>query len=541
MAEQLEDSVHPDFVDHVLSKHPAGRSRSTGETLGAHLVLHGNQAAAIKSKSRFMVCSGGWRGGKSFVGALALYLDSLWRAQVRKVTDDLYGVVADSYLLGQEEMRHLDRLLVEGGVVHNFHTPVNQSWRITFPHKAAEFVSLTAGDAAKIASRPYRALVGAEAAQMSEEAYTNMVGRVSETRGWCKWTGTFENEYKGYWFRQKCIDWANPDQMGEWISLPSWENLAVYPGGREDSEILARELTMPPDTFSEKYAGIPVKRSDLVLKQAERSIHVKSRFPMRGTSFDPEVPVFLFSDPGTAHAYSVLAVQAVEGKNPHEDPDPENRTAMKLHYLLAPKRRRAQTLWVIDAVYRWGRTAVEIMDECAARPWAANVSQAVMDFAARQRRAEGEPIIEQWQRGWKARTGHPLYVHAEQVPLLAGYDIHRRALLNAWPEEAAARRWNHDKRLTRVTDPYGPRLMFDPVAAAPFFGGVVDGRSYLGEYNLHRERHDSKGTVVADEPIDTDNDGIKALNYGCYFYFGSAGDRQLMSGIESMPYEMSVG
>jgi len=163
-----------------------------------------------------------------------------------------------------------------------------------------------------------------------------------------------------------------------------------------------------------------------------------------------------------------------------------------------------------------------------------------MDVAARQRRAEGPPIIEQWAKGWRHHTGNPMHVIANQVPLAAGYDIHMRALLNAWPEQEANQRFNRDGQIRQIVDPYGPRLMFDPRAAAPLFGGQVDGVQYAGEYNQHRQKKNREGAIVSDDYIDMDNDGIKALNYGLYWKFGAAGDKNSTTRLGAAPWEVNV-
>lgn len=542
-AERLIDWPPAGFIQHVLSKHPAPVREwvdpETGEFKREALWergirLQGHQARCIEGAERFIQAAGGIRGGKSFIGALRIYVDYMWRRAHRGIRTDLWGIIADSYEMAKEEMRHLSKLLNDSGVPHDMRTPHAQSWSITFPDSDCEVVTLTASDVTKIASRPYRGIVIAEAAQTVREAMENAFGRVSETRGWVFLEGTFENA-KGPWYAMLYEEWQRPDSFGVSISLPSWENLVVYPGGREDPEILAAERRHSPAFFMEKYGGVPVKRSDLAIPYADDRFHVKHRYPALGTSYDPQQPVYLFSDPGTAHAYAVFAVQfaSTRGVDPLS-----GRSGFS--WADDPRQTRRNIAWIIDAVYRWDRTAEQVIEECASREWAPAVTQAVMDFASRQRRAEGPPIIEQWSVLWRRHTGKRLYVTAEPVPLQAGYDIHKRALLNSWPEEDAERQFNHDKKMRVVVDPTGPRLMVDPRASAPLFGGFVDDRQYAGEYNLHRKRKNREGTIVSDDYIDADNDAIKALNYGLYWYFGASGFKPQVPLGSAVPWEMTV-
>ncbi len=510
---------------HILAKHPAPRHPETQEPLWeSGIRLQGNQTKLITSRARFKQARGGIRGGKSFVAALFIYLDALWRELETKVGDDLWGVVADSYAMAQEEMRHLDRLFTEAGIPHDFHTPVNQSWRITFPHKKAEIVTLTASDVTKIASRPYRGMVMAEASQMVWEAFINCRGRVTQTRGWVLMEGTFERS--GAWYYQVAEEWSKDGAVGESYPLPSWENLAIFPGGRDDPAIRSEETDLEPELFLERYGGEPGKRSDRAMRYADERYQVRFRFPRLRESYDPERPVILAIDPGTAHAYAVIAFQLWRVED----------TGL----VVGAEAGKANVAWAIDAVYRWGRTAEQMIEECAAKEWAPRVWEAVMDFAGTQQRSEGPPNIEQWAKGWREKTGHPLAIHANPVPLHAGYDVHKRALLNAWPEDDAQRSFNADKRLRSVTNPTGPRLMFDPAAAVPLFGGMVDGQRYLGEYNLHHMRKNREGTVTRDEYVDTDNDAIKAISYFTYWLFGAHGDRSEQIGFGSVPWRITV-
>jgi hypothetical protein len=534
MPEQLLDWMDPRFADFVLAKHPAPISPETGEKLWeSGIRLHGAQDAIVKDRYRYKKVDGGWRGGKSVVASICLYLDGVWRELESNALDDIYGIIGDSYKMAEEEMRHLDRLLTEGGIPHEFTTPQNQSWRITFPHKKTEYHTLTAADVSKIAARPYRAIVIAEAAQTVYEAWINSRGRVLQSRGWVLMEGTFENQ-RGPWYAQLSEQWMRSDAMGKRYALPTWDNLVIFPGGRQDPEIVAAESgpnAFPPAVFLEKFGGEPQRPSNVVLPEATQPYTIHRRFPTLGTSFDDERPVFLAIDPGIAHAYAVLALQFYPSDEYLATVKPDQQYGP----IGTPPGNVAQ---VIDVIYRWGRETEQIAEEVVRRPWARNVSDAVLDFAARQRRAEGSPVIEQWAKYWRRDMNAPLWCHADQVPLIAGYEVHRRALLNAWSEEAAQLAFNREGKLGRVTNAAGPRLYIDPDCAQAFFGGMVDGQQYAGEYNLHTNRRDRQGTVTRDEPIDTNNDAIKALSYILYWWFGPARTKHRYLTMTSQPFEV---
>ena len=408
---------------------------------------------------------------------------------------DLYWVVGPTYDQAEEEMRHLYRLFTLMEIPCELAEPRHQSWRLTFPHRATVVETKTGAEAARIAGRACRMVAVVEAHQMDENVYRAATERVLETGGGVLVNGTFEpTEFD--WFRRMAIEWPQMGENapGESYPLPTWDNIVVFPGGREDPGILQYLDDFTPSQFMERLGGEPSMSSDLVFPQARKEYHIQHRFPRLKKSFDEERPVVLWSDPGSAHAYAVLAVQMWDN-----------------------------VCWVIDAVYRWGRTVTEILKECASKPWAKNVELHVMDFAARQRRAEGPAVVEQWAKGWLDETGNPMWIVAEQVPLHAGYERHKKALLNGWPEMEARQHFNADGAiLGNVTNPNGPRLMFAPEAAAALFGPKVDGKPYSGEYFLHRNRKNAAGQFTSDDPIDLNNDAIKAINYGLWHWFGAS-------------------
>jgi hypothetical protein len=516
VGEKLLDWPPESFVRHVLSKHPVPTNPETGEAAyagvgGKGLQLHGAQWRIATEPLRFKQAGGGVRFGKSFIVAMLIELDFLWRTTIKNRTDDLYWLIGPDYEQAQEEMRHLHRLFDEVGVIHEFRDPIRQSWSITFPDVGTEIVTKTAADALKIAGRAPRGIAMCEASQQAKEVMDQAILRLLQTNGWLFMCGTFENAQP--WYYQNAEEWEKPEATGVFYECPSWDNRVVFPGGREDPKILSAERDLPPALFMEKIGGKPQKASSLVFPEAQARYHVAHRYPYLKTSYDPEQPVYLWGDPGIRHAYAVMAVQMV-GQN---------------------------VTWVIDAVYRWGRDARSIIAECAGREWAKNVERVVLDVASAQRRSEGPSNQEQWMYEWPRATGQAVAVVLQPVPLHVGYEIHRRALLNSWPEHEAQKMFNSDGRIRgQVTDPEGPRIVFDPMAAGPLFGGMVDGQKYAGEYNLHKnpKRRDGQ-TATGEDPVDADNDAIKAIHYGLFHTFRVSG-RARMQMPEAMDWVISA-
>lgn len=358
MVEKLASWPGEGFLRGLLRKLPSPRHPETNELLWDDgMRLHGAQWEIVASPARFIELSGGWRFGKSFIAGVRLLADLMWRYKTGH-TSDLYWIVGPEYRATEKEIEYLSEFLKAMGIPHEFQSPKESSWSITFPNTETVIQTRTGREAATIASKAVRGIVLAEANQMTEDLFRQARGRLAETRGWMLIEGTFENEEGGAWFRRLTKEWAPGVEgaQGIWFSGPSWDNRAVFPLGRDEPVLRAEEQALTPVYFMEKYGGMPGIRSNVVMEQPEAKYHVAHRYPTIGESFDPDFPVELWSDPGTGHAYSVCAVQWW-----------------------------GNVAWVIDTVYRWGRTAQEIILECAAKPWAKNVHFAVMDRAANQR------------------------------------------------------------------------------------------------------------------------------------------------------------
>lgn len=504
-----------EYAEAILAGHPAPSHPETGEQLWeCGIRLTDPQRAIIASRARYKQVCGGVRGGKSWVGACALYVDILWRWRLG-FTNDRYAVVAMGYVQCEEEMNHLHRMLEEDGIAHTFLKPQNNAWTIKFLHVETIVVTMTAIDVPKISSKAYRGIVIAEAAQTSLDTYQACTERTSQTRGWVMMEGTFEDAQSFYARIQE--EWGKVGAEGQTFELPSWSNIVNFPLGLDEPEIIFQRNRMSPERFMERYGGRAGRRSDIVMRYADDKYQVRHRFPHFQTTFDPDDEVWLFADPGATHAYAVMAVQFE--KNPVT---------------------KQETAWVIDSVYRWNTDAQMVIDECAARPWAVKVVGIILDFAARQQNSNGPSNVVQWNTRWPEVTGQRIAVYTQQVPLQTGYDVHKRALLNTWPEAEARKLVDPSMRMRRVTDPVGNRLMFAPEACPSLWGGTVDGQFYQGEYSLHHNKKNRAGAQVGDDPVPLDDDAIKAINYGLYWRWGPIGNQQNISWDEPADWELSV-
>lgn len=276
------------------------------------------------------------------------------------------------------------------------------------------------------------------------------------------------------WYPREWNEWQGPNKLGgKSFSIPTWANLAVYPGGRQDPEILLLEASLTPEQFQERCGAVPCPPSTLVFKEFDTRKHVKKmtmakKFAFvcqkedgteeRKQSFGPDddileielpwdEPVEVWIDPGYAGAYAVLAVMWV-----------------------------GDCAFIFDEVYETHKTAREVIETCRAKTWWKRVKYGVMDVAGRQHQG-----MESHEEIWQAKAGIP--ISAEYVPVADGIERHRTFL---------------------ASGPNGlPRLFLSDNC-----------RNTSKEYGLYKYRDDKDGRPTREEPISAHDHAMKCIAYG---------------------------
>jgi hypothetical protein len=245
----------------------------------------------------------------------------------------------------------------------------------------------TSADEQKLASVAPDGILMVETGQQTEQAYMRLRGRLAEKRAPMVLSGTFEHGLT--WYANRWMSWQSDNvEEGKAFSLPTWSNLAIFPGGENDPEILALKATFPPDEFDERYGAIPAKSSSTVFKEFDPVLHVTN-----DAEYMPGEPVQLWIDPGYAHAYAVLPVQI-----------------------------RDENVYQIDEVYETGLGAKEMIAEARKRKWWQDVrSPCVMDVAGR-----AHPGTDSQQEIWLKTAG--LWMITQRVGIVDGILRHRTFL-----------------------------------------------------------------------------------------------------------------
>ena len=328
------------------------------------------QRAAHDCPARIRLIAGGERAGKSRSSAMELF--------GRLLEGRLYWLVGPEYDLCRPEFEYiLDACRQINAVASVRYPGSNRCELIT--RTGARIVTRSAREPERLAGEAPDGILGCEAAQLPSSVFLRLRGRIAERRGWLWLSGTFEGS-RG-WYADKFRAWQLTEPpAARAFSIPSWENRALYPGGRDDSEIVDLEAMFPPDLFMERFGGVPCPPSTLVFREFDRRLHVAAQARASGA------PVELAIDPGYAGAYAVLAIE-----------------------------QRGAEVAVIDEVYVRRTVAGDVIAACRQRPWWPRVRGGVIDVAGRQHHAAPSQI-----EVWASQAGVRLRSHT--VPLRSGID-----------------------------------------------------------------------------------------------------------------------
>ena len=423
------------------------------------------QDEILDHTARIRLVAGGERAGKSFLGALSVIsrLDEF-------ESGDIVWLVARDYERTRAEWNYLADILQKLGFL------IKQTKRIdpgemTVACGTGEnpgvftIKSKSAQDHRSLAMEAPRMVVACEASQRDHESFLRLRGRIAEKRGYLFLEGTFEMSLGWYPSQWEAWQFFNPDDDAVSFSLPSWTNRVVYPGGREDEEILSLERLHSEDWFNERIAGKPAPPTGLVHNLFDPAVHISDR-----AEYIEGEAVHLWTDPGysqvTKSAYAVEAVQII-----------------------------GDQVRIIDEVFEREKITEEIIEICQMRPWWKDVQHGVIDISAHNI-GESRPVDT-----WLEKAS--LYMQSERVGVLDGIER-----FNTFLKENPSTKQ--------------PNLLVNPRARGIIseLGGCAN--PFDDQIHVYTWRTDRDNNVVGREPRDAFNHGVKAVTYGLVVNFGYA-------------------
>jgi len=130
---------------------------------------------------------------------------------------------------------------------------------------------------------------------------------LSDKRGWAAFTGVPEGRSEhsllyALWQR------GNDPKFPSWKSwrFPSWSNTIIFPGGRQDPEILEAEADLTKDEFDRQYGAQFVDKVGAVMQEWDDETHLAD------LDYNPRWPLYMAVDYGWTNPFVVLFIQIDE-------------------------------------------------------------------------------------------------------------------------------------------------------------------------------------------------------------------------------------
>jgi len=413
---------------------------------------HGSQLPVHACESKVLLIAGGERAGKSRVSAAEVLSRVPWCYHSGNI-----AVVAQEYDETRAECEYLIEDLTLCGWLRGTPSQPKQGkwqWESEGPTGPIQFetVSLNRSGVRELTGRgrAYDIVLMVEAGLIPYDAFIGALGRVSETRGMVILSGTLWDNYG--WLADLYEAFKGPNAFdGKTFALPTWDNLAKFPGGEKDPEILRLRDTLPDDEFRRRVAAELVPSPARIYPEFRHDLHVKA------LSYNPELPVYLAVDPGFRPShYAVLALQVVE-----ED--------------------SMEVVHQIDEIWEHDKTHHDIIDMCREREWWHGVVEAVGGHETKQHQATAS-----CQEVWRNIVGTQ-----DDDPDMTFTVFNSGKILDG---------------VVRVKT-----FLKDPGTRKPRYYCGTNCTGTASEFQKYSRKVNNRGEVASEEPEDRNNDAMDAL------------------------------
>lgn len=424
------------------------------------------QARILRSRKRFIEVAGGGRAGKSLTASKKFLLR--WMDDAAKWRGDplLYWLVAADYDKTRAEFGYIADDLRKLGLPVNDTKRVDPgSIQVKFPDEKKPRLRIetkSGKDPRSLAMFAPHGIIQCEVAQLDLETHLRCIERLAEKRGWLFGSGTLEGSLG--WFPGVMAAWAYGGQDESSFSLPTPSNKVLFPMGEQDPELQRLKRNSSDAFYMERIMGIAAPPKGLVFTEFRPDLHI------REVSYDPDLPIYIWEDPGYGHAHAIEVAQVHPGGHVH----------------------------IFDEIYEQGIITESLIEDfCFHRHWWKNPQKKLV---VDPNYANQHPAQQSIAELWLAKTG--LTAFGTKISINDGTERLKSFLK---PEPISGR----------------PRITFDPKCKGVLseFGAYpnpFDGQTKVYSWDMDRE-----GNVVGDKPRDRYNDGVKAVIYGLCEEYGA--------------------
>lgn len=274
---------------------------------------HDAQLLVHRSQARFRVLSIGRRWGKTLAGAKEVepcaFITSRITGgpQIGWIVGPQYSdaekefrLVYDSFRklgIEKESLKFVNN--VESGNMH-----IRTSWDF-------DLIAKSAGHPESLVAEGLDFVLMVEAGRHRRKTWGEFIRpTLSDRRGWALFSGVPEGRSQNsllysLWSRGQL---ASKSAWQSW-KLPSWTNTVMFPGGRDDPEILDAEDDLTEAEFNRQYGAEFEERVGRVMQDWDDELHLQD------LEYNPNWPLYAATDYGYSDPFVWLWIQVDEWDN----------------------------------------------------------------------------------------------------------------------------------------------------------------------------------------------------------------------------------
>lgn len=257
---------------------------------------------AGRETARFRTADAGRRTGKSNMGGHELAFEAM-RMPGRIRNEDLsrtgrraeFWIVGPEYSDAEKEFRVLYDTLKRMNAVFDqpgtYYSPAGGQLSISMFDGRFQVHTKSAKLPTTLVGEALEGVIFAEAAKIKPIVWPKYIRpMLADYKGWAMFTSTPEGKN---WFYENWKKGQDPSQK-EWFSIkaPSWSNNILFPGGRNDPEILSLEASMSREKFKQEIGADFTEFVGRVFKDFDEEVNVTD------CMYDPRLPLYVAADYG---------------------------------------------------------------------------------------------------------------------------------------------------------------------------------------------------------------------------------------------------
>lgn len=268
---------------------------------------HKGQIDIHRPPIRFRVVSNGRRWGKTIFGARELEPNIFLPCRVTGCPQ-ISWIVGPQYADAEKEFRIIYDSLRKQGFDKDAFKFINNvdagSMNIILPG-GAQIICKSAAHPETLVGEGLNWVLMVEAGRHKRKTWGQYIRpALSDRRGRALFTGVPEGKSENsllYALYQR----GQSDRFKSWQSWkkPSWTNNIVFPGGRQDPEIVEAAEDLTSDEFDRQYGAEFTDKTGLVMKEFDEDLHLGD------FDYEPSWPLYMGIDYGFTNPFVVLWIQ----------------------------------------------------------------------------------------------------------------------------------------------------------------------------------------------------------------------------------------